>query len=102
MGRETEEGLRGPRVPCLPLVTEHPVERGTFRTLEGEEFFCGAVISPHIRGQFKQTSVGAVTVRGRNVLPVCATLPSDLWLDCHHLTYGTMFPPYVQLPSLWP
>ena len=34
------------------------------------------VISPCIRAQFKQTSVGAVTVRGRNALPVCATLPS--------------------------
>lgn len=34
------------------------------------------VISPCIRAQFKQTSVGAVTVRGRNALPVSATLPS--------------------------
>lgn len=34
------------------------------------------VIFPCIKAQFKQTSVGAVTVRRRNALPVCTTLLS--------------------------
>ena len=67
-----------PRTPCPSLSCCYRKERGTFRAMEARvewEEILGEVISPHIRAQFKQTSVGAVTVKGRNALPVCATLP---------------------------
>ena len=53
---------------------------GYFQIVGGEGGVGGdlseEVISPCIKAQFKQTSVGAVTVRRRNALPVCRTLPS--------------------------
>lgn len=49
------------------------------------------VIFLSITAQFKQTSVGAVTVRGRNALPVCATLPSVI--------YGLSVTVWLMMPS---
>ena len=85
-----------PRAQCPNLSSCYRIERGTFGGKGGVGGdLSREVISPCIRAQFKQTSVGALTVRGRNALPVCATLPSDLWLDCHRLTYDATFTPCV-------
>lgn len=95
-----------PRTQCPSMSSCYRKERGTFRALVArvEKIFSGGVISPCIKAQFKQTSVGAVTVRRRNALPVCATLPSAIcgstvtvWLMMPH-----SLPEYQPQHSLCP
>ena len=69
--------LQGLSDPVCPLVTERrelPLGTGLKGGVGGG--LSQEVISPCIKEQFKQTSVGAVTVRRRNALPVRMTLPS--------------------------
>lgn len=83
-----------PGTPCPNLFSCVRKERDSFRGEGGVGVdLSSAVISPCIKAKFKQTSAGAVTVRKRNVLPVCDSALCDLWLHCHHLTYDAMFTP---------
>lgn len=83
-----------PGTRCPSLFSRFRKERDTVRGEGGVGGdLSGAVISPCIKAKFKQTSVGAVTVRRKNVLPVRDSALCDLWLHCHRLTYDATFTP---------
>lgn len=94
------KSLQGLSVPVFRLVTE---QRGRCLWSIGGEGgdLSREVISPCIRVQFKQTSVGGSDCEGKECTScVRDSALCDLWLDCHRLTYDAVFTPCVLVTAL--